>query len=75
MSRHPRLVLILAALFQGCSATSDSVIEDAADALGGAEAIAAANTLVLEGTGQTYRLHQQLSPDADLPVYELHEYR
>ena len=75
MSRHPRLALILAALFQGCSATSESVIEDAADALGGAEAIAAANTLVLEGTGQTYRLHQQLSPDADLPVYELHEYR
>ena len=75
MSRHPSLALILAALFQGCSATSESVIEDAADALGGAEAIAAANTLVLEGTGQTYRLHQQLSPDADLPVYELHEYR
>ena len=33
----------------------------------------ATNTLVLEGTGQTYRLGQQPNPDADLPVYELTE--
>ena len=46
---------------------------DAPDAMGGAEAILAMNTLVLEGTGQTYRLGQQPNPDADLPVCELTE--
>jgi hypothetical protein len=44
MNRHLSLALMSAALLHGCSATSESVIEDAADALGDAEAIAAANT-------------------------------
>jgi len=43
------------------------------DAMGGAEAILATNMLVLDGTGQTYRLGQQPNPDVDLPVYELTE--
>jgi glyoxylase-like metal-dependent hydrolase (beta-lactamase superfamily II) len=43
--------------------------------MGGVEAVLATTTLVLEGTGQTYRLGQNPSPDADLPVYELHSYR
>ena len=75
MNQHVSLAVISAVLLQGCAPTSEGVIGDAADALGGAEAIAAANTLVLEGTGQTYRLNQQPNPNADLPVYELHEYR
>ncbi len=75
MNHRLSLVLISTALLQGCAPTSESVVADAAAALGGADAIAAANTLVLEGTGQTYRLNQQPNPDADLAVYELHEYR
>lgn len=69
------LALIAAVLLQACAPTPEDVIDDASDALGGAEAMLAANTLVLEGTGQTYRLGQQPNPDADLPIYELHSYR
>ncbi len=75
MNHRRSLAVISAVLLQGCAPTSEGVIGDAADALGGAEAIAAANTLVLEGTGTTYRLGQAPSPVADLPEYELHEYR
>ncbi len=75
MNHYLSLALISAVLLQGCAPTSESVIGDAADAVGGAEAVLAANTLVLEGTGQTYRLGQHHSPGADLPVYELHNYK
>ena len=47
---------IVAAVFSGCAPTAESVLEDAAEAIGGTEAVLAANTLVLDGTGQTYRL-------------------
>ena len=73
MNCRSNLVLIAAVLLQVCVPAPEGVI--ASDALGSAEAILAANTLVLESTGQTYRLGQQLNPDADLPIYELHSYR
>src|SRR5690606_23969854 len=42
-------------------------VERAADAMGGADAIRAATTLTVEGSGTTYRLGQNRSPDAELP--------
>jgi glyoxylase-like metal-dependent hydrolase (beta-lactamase superfamily II) len=75
MKRCLSLASLMAVTILGCARTGQDVIEDAADALGGAEAIAAATTLVLEGTGTTYRLGQNPYPDADLPTYELHSYR
>lgn len=75
MSYRFGITLILAAVLHGCAPTPASVVQDAAAALGGADAIEAANTLVMQGTGQTYRLAQQPNPDSDLPIYELHEYR
>lgn len=75
MNCRSNLVLIAAVLLQVCVPAPEDVIEDASDALGGAEAIPSADALVLESTGQTYRLGQQPNPDADLPIYELRSYR
>ena len=75
MKRCLSLTMLLAATTLGCARTGQNVIEDAAEAMGGAAAISAATTLVMEGTGTTYRLGQNHAPDADLPIYELHTYR
>ena len=75
MKRCLSLAMLSAVTLLGCARTGQDVIEDAAEAMGGAEVIAAAATLVMEGTGTTYRVGQNPSPDADLPVYELHSYR
>ena len=75
MKRCLSLAIFGAVGLFGCARTGQDVIEDAAEAMGGAEAIAAAATLVLEGTGTTYRLAQNPFPGSDLPIYELHSYR
>ena len=75
MNCRSKLALIAAVLLQACAPTPEDVTEDAPHALGSTEAILAANTLALEGTGQTYRLGQQPNPDAHVPIYELHSYR
>jgi hypothetical protein len=49
----------------GCSATpQQAIVNDAAEALGGAQRVQAVNTLVIEGTGENTNLGQSLSPDA-----------
>lgn len=75
MKRCLSLTMLVAMTTLGCARTGQNVIEDAAEAMGGAAAISAATTLVMEGTGTTYRLGQNHAPDADLPIYELHTYR
>lgn len=75
MKRCLSLAMFAAVGLLGCARTGQNVIDDAAEAMGGAEAIEAAATLVLEGTGTTYRLAQNPFPGSDLPIYELHSYR
>lgn len=41
-----------------------------ADALGGADAVERAATLLVEGDGETYYLGENRAPDTDLPVFE-----
>jgi glyoxylase-like metal-dependent hydrolase (beta-lactamase superfamily II) len=57
--------ILLVVLVAGCSSATpeQTIINDAADALGGADQILAVNTLVIEGTGQNTNLGQSLSPD------------
>jgi glyoxylase-like metal-dependent hydrolase (beta-lactamase superfamily II) len=50
-------------------------VHDAAEAMGGVDAVRGATTLVMEGTGTTYRLGQNPNPDADLPTYTVTSYR
>ena len=75
MKRCLSLAILTAVTLLGCARTGQDVIEDAAEAMGGAKVIAAAATLVMEGSGSTYRLGQNPSTDTDLPVYEVHSYR
>lgn len=51
------------------------VVQDAAEAMGGVEAVRGATTLVMTGTGTTYRLGQNPNPDADLPAYDVESYK
>ena len=75
MKRSLSLAMLAAVTLLGCARTGQDVIEDAAETMGGAEAVTAATTLVVEGTGTTYRLAQNPFPGSDLPIYELHSYR
>jgi glyoxylase-like metal-dependent hydrolase (beta-lactamase superfamily II) len=49
-------------------------LEDVARAMGG-ERMLAIRTLILEGRGENYNLGQNRTPEADLPVFEVTEYR
>ncbi len=69
--------LIVLALLVGCTSTPTemSIINDSANALGGAEKIRAVNTLILEGTGENGNFGQSLSPDAPLPVFKVNQFK
>ena len=66
---------IMTVVLSGCTPPEVRVVEDAAEAMGGVEAVRGATTLVMEGTGTTYRLGQQPNPDADLPTYDVESYK
>jgi glyoxylase-like metal-dependent hydrolase (beta-lactamase superfamily II) len=73
------LWLMLVVAFAGACAQTPpemQVINDAAEALGGRAPIEAANTLVLEATAGTNRnLGQNRTPDADLPVFNVTQFK
>ena len=75
IKRYLSLAMLAVVTLLGCARTGQDVIGDAAEAMGGADAVAAASTLVMEGTGTTYRLAQNPFPGSDLPIYEIHSYR
>jgi glyoxylase-like metal-dependent hydrolase (beta-lactamase superfamily II) len=54
---------------------AQQLVDAAARALGGAESIRSARTLVLEGTGDNFNFGQNLRPDAPLPRFEVTEFR
>jgi len=70
-------VLIAAAGLAGCSSLSpeQQVVNDAAEALGGATRIASATTMVIEGSGTQYNLGQDLTPDASGETFTVSAYR
>ena len=75
---RPRiLATIIAATLAGCSPSSPemALLDEVVAAMGGADAIRNANTLVLEGGGSSYNLGQNVSPDGELPMFEVTEYR
>ena len=77
MASRSRTVLIVSTLtLFGCTQRSPEmqVVHDAAEAMGGADDIAEAQTLLLEGSGRQYRLGQNHDPDDALPYWELDEY-
>lgn len=52
-----------------------TTLDDVARAMGGRDRILAIRTLIVEGRGENYNLGQNRSPEADLPVFEVTEYR
>ena len=52
-----------------------TTLDDVARAMGGKDRIVAIRTLVMEGEGSNYNLGQNLTPNADLPRFEVTEYR
>lgn len=70
-------VIALAAVAVGCASAPPEMeaIQNAAEAMGGADAIRSATTLVVEGSGTGYRLGQNFSPDGDLPQVEIESAR
>lgn len=76
--RLTRWLTIIAVLaFAGCASTppEQAVINDAAAALGGAEKIQAANTLLIEGAGETGNFGQNMAPDSPLPISTISEHK
>ena len=66
-----------AVLFSGCGPASPEmqVIQDVAEALGGMRTVQNTETVVIQGRGTNFRLGQNKNPDADLPEYEISEFR
>jgi glyoxylase-like metal-dependent hydrolase (beta-lactamase superfamily II) len=64
-------------LFAGCTSAppEKAIINDAATALGGADKIQAANTLIISGSGENLNLGQNSSPDAATPILNVSEYK
>ncbi len=66
MSPSRALIVSVVMLLAACSSSTpeQTLVREAADALGGAQRITAVNTLVLAGEGTHYNLGQDLRPDA-----------
>jgi len=75
MNRFVALVAIVIA--SGCASAppEKQVIADAAQALGGADRLAAVKSLGIEGTGTAPNAGQNRMPDDELPVWKVTEYK
>ncbi|MGH7552529.1 MAG: hypothetical protein ACREMQ_05830, partial [Longimicrobiales bacterium] len=51
------------------------ILDEAGRALGGKDRILAVRTLVLSGAGENGNLGQNLTPDAQLPIFRVTEFR
>ena len=69
-------VIVIAVLLGACSQVSPEreVLDDAAEALGGAGRIRSLNALTIRGTGTAPNVGQNRTPDDDLPVWKVNEY-
>ena len=66
--------LFLAAPFRCEAQSGRGLVERVAQAMGGAKHVLAVKTIMLRGTGENYNLGQNVSPDADLPLYNVTSY-
>jgi len=75
---HTRFPALLVALtMAGCSQATpeQQIVNDAAEALGGADRIRAVKTFVVEGDGTQYNLGQDVTPDASGQTFAVTEAR
>ena len=68
-------VVLIPLLLGTCARTPErSPLEEAAEALGGADRIKALNSFVLHGTGSAPNAGQNRMPDDELPVWKINEH-
>jgi glyoxylase-like metal-dependent hydrolase (beta-lactamase superfamily II) len=77
MTRKALFVVLAAAALAGCSRPSpeQQIVNDAAQALGGRDRIAAVKTLVVEGAGTQYNLGQDVRPGASGQTFTVTGYK
>ena len=77
MKRWKYLLIVSCVLFVGCGPATPELglLEEAAEAMGSLRAVTETTGMVLDGSGRTYRLGQNQTPRADLPYYEIENYR
>ena len=77
MTRKLSLSVVAVALTVACTRATpeQQIVNDAAEALGGADRIAAVKTLVMEGDGTQYNLGQDLVPGASGQTFTVTGYR
>lgn len=74
--RAPTLALVAGLLVPvATQAQSATALDGVARAMGGRDRIMAVRTLVLEGKGDNFNLGQNVTPFADLPRFEVMQYR
>ena len=76
MNRGVWVVAVTLAASACAPSTPESrVIDEVATALGGRERVEAVHTLVLEGQGEQPNIGQNMSPEAELPVWKVTQYK
>ncbi len=75
--RHGIWIVSVAILACGCAPPTPAsrLIGEAAEAMGGSGRVRAARTLVLEGEGEQPNIGQNMSPDAELTVWKVTQYK
>ena len=71
------VVVVASVTLHGCGPQTSEMqlIDEAAEAMGGARNIGNVETLLLEAEGRQFRLGQNMDPDDPLPYWELDDYR
>src|SRR5688500_2553907 len=77
MTRRTLFAVVAMIALAGCTPSSpeQSVVDDAAEALGGKARVQAARTLVLEGEGTNFNLGQDVVPGASGQTFTVTAYR
>ena len=75
--RYTYLWLLAAGVVSGCAQAppETQTINDAVAAVGGKAKVESVSTLLLEGTGTNRNLGQNRTPEADLPVFQVTQFR
>jgi glyoxylase-like metal-dependent hydrolase (beta-lactamase superfamily II) len=67
-------VLLFAFPSAAASQSGRGIVEHVAAAMGGAKRVLSVKTIMLRGTGQNYNLGQNVTPDSELPLYDVTTY-
>jgi hypothetical protein len=69
------IAILLALLSSSCTRPETKLIRETAKAMGGADRIQAIRNIVIEGEGTAPNLGQNVTPDGELPVWKVTDFR